>query len=80
MQKSKTVVQLSPLQIHRRNISEQAIHTFKNHFVAGLALVDNFFNLSVFLYSEASINHNKFLEDFTEKPKIISVHTTIWGI
>jgi hypothetical protein len=32
--------QLVPPQCHRRNAAERAIHTFKEHFVAGLASVD----------------------------------------
>ena len=50
LQKSKTVVQLSPLHIHRRNTAEQAILTFKNHFVAGLALVYNNFPIYMWCY------------------------------
>ena len=41
--KSKTVVKLAPPHTHRLNAAERAIRTFKNHFVAGLALVDNYF-------------------------------------
>jgi hypothetical protein len=32
--------QLAPPHIHRRNNAERAIHTFKNHFIAGLCSVD----------------------------------------
>ena len=39
-QKGITVGQLAPPQIQRRKTEERAIHTFKNHFVAGLASVD----------------------------------------
>ena len=38
--------QLIPPHIHRRNASERAIHTFKNHFIAGLANTDPNFPLS----------------------------------
>ena len=38
--------QLVPPHIHRRNASERAIHTFKNHFIAGLASTDPNFPLS----------------------------------
>ena len=41
--KISTVVQPAPPHIHRMNTAERAIHTFKNHFVAGLASVDNNF-------------------------------------
>jgi hypothetical protein len=37
--------QLVPLHCHRRNAAERAIKTFKEHFVAGLALVDHDFPL-----------------------------------
>jgi hypothetical protein len=35
--------QLVPPGIHRRNAAERAIHTFKNHFIAGLCRVDKDF-------------------------------------
>ena len=38
--------QLVPPHIHRRNSSERAIRTFKNHFIAGLASTDPNFPLS----------------------------------
>ena len=38
--------QLVPPRIHRRNSAEQAIQTFKNHFIAGLASTDPNFPLS----------------------------------
>jgi hypothetical protein len=37
--------QLVPPHCHRGNASERAIHTFKEHFVAGLASVDPYFPL-----------------------------------
>jgi hypothetical protein len=37
--------QLVPPHCHRRNAAERAIHTFKEHFVAGLASVDPYFPL-----------------------------------
>jgi hypothetical protein len=37
--------QLVPLHCHRRNDAERAIHTFKEHFVLGLASVDPYFPL-----------------------------------
>ena len=43
LQKERTVVQPAPPHIHRINTAECAIQTFKNHFVAGLASVDNNF-------------------------------------
>ncbi len=38
---------LVPLDCHRRNMAEQAIQTFKNHFVAILSRVDGRFPLSL---------------------------------
>ena len=35
--------QLVPPQLHRRNLAEQAMQTFKNHFIAGLASVNKNF-------------------------------------
>jgi hypothetical protein len=35
--------QLTPVGIHRRNAAERAIHTFKNHLLAGLASTDDNF-------------------------------------
>jgi hypothetical protein len=36
---------LPPPGIHRRNAAERAIRTFKNHFIAGLCGVDQYFPL-----------------------------------
>ena len=41
LQKSITVVQLVPPYIHRINTAECGIRSFRNHFVAVLASVDN---------------------------------------
>ena len=52
--------QLVPPHIHRRNASECAIHTFKNHFIAGLASTDLNFPLSNWcrLLPQAKLTHN----------------------
>ena len=43
--KEQTQYQLTPLHIHQRNAAEQAIRTFKNHFISGLCSVDKTFPL-----------------------------------
>ena len=48
LRKSKTVVQLESPHIHRLNSSKRAICTFKNSFVAVLALVDT--NFPIYLW------------------------------
>ena len=52
--------QLVPPHIHRRNASERAIRTFKNHFIAGLASTDPNFPLSNWcrLLPQAELTHN----------------------
>jgi hypothetical protein len=52
--------QLAPPHIHRRNNAEQAIHTFKNHFIAGLCSVDPTFPLKLWdkLLPQATITLN----------------------
>ena len=52
--------QLVPPHIHRQNASERAIHTFKNHFMAGLANTDPNFPLSNWcrLLPQAELTHN----------------------
>jgi hypothetical protein len=52
--------QLAPPHIHRRNNAEQAIHTFKNHFIAGLCSVDPNFPLKLWdkLLPQATITLN----------------------
>eukprot|EP00957_Ditylum_brightwellii_P108327 8263870-Ditylum_brightwellii.AAC.1 len=40
MEDKKINVQLAPLHMHRQNLVEQAIRTFKHHFLAGLASTD----------------------------------------
>jgi hypothetical protein len=39
--------QLAPPHIHRRNTAERAIHTFKNHFIAGLCSTNPAFPLNL---------------------------------
>lgn len=39
--------QLAPPGVHRRNAAERAIHTFKNHFVAGLCTTDPAFPIGL---------------------------------
>ena len=56
----RTVVQLAPPHIHRRNAAERAICTCKNHFVAGLSSADNNFPIYLWCWmvkqSEITIN------------------------
>jgi hypothetical protein len=40
LKQNNITYQLVPPHIHRRNAAERAIHTFKSHFVAGLATTD----------------------------------------
>ena len=42
--------QLTPPHIHRRNMAERAIHTFKNHFISGLCSVDKTFPLHLWCH------------------------------
>ena len=46
MNKEKINFQLVPPHIHRANLAERAIQTYKNHFKAGLAAVDPDFPLA----------------------------------
>lgn len=39
--------QLAPPHVHRRNAAERAIHTFKNHLIAGLCSTDKHFPLNL---------------------------------
>jgi hypothetical protein len=52
--------QLVPPHCHRRNAAERAIHTFKEHFVAGLASVDPDFPLHLWdrLLPQAEVTLN----------------------
>ena len=45
--------------IHRINAAEQAIHTFKEHFVTGLCTVDKIFPLQVWDWDELLENKGK---------------------
>jgi hypothetical protein len=40
LQQESIDFQLAPPHVHRRNAAEHAIHTFKNHFIAGLCSLD----------------------------------------
>jgi hypothetical protein len=42
--------QLTPPGMHRHNAVEQAIHTFKNHFIAGLAKTDKKFPMKLWVH------------------------------
>jgi hypothetical protein len=50
LQKNNMMHELVPPDCHRRNMAEQAIQTFKNHFVAILSGVDDRFPLSLWCY------------------------------
>jgi hypothetical protein len=52
--------QLVPPHCHRRNTAERTICTFKEHFVAGLALVDPYFPLHLWdiLFPQAEMALN----------------------
>ena len=59
LQKRRPVVPLAPPHSHRRNTAKRATCTFKDHLVAGLASVDNYFlNLFMVLDVKTSKNHN----------------------
>jgi hypothetical protein len=58
--KNDVEYQLVPPHYHRRNATERAIHTFKEHFVAGLETVDPDFPLYLWdrLLPEADLTLN----------------------
>ena len=60
LQKRRPVVPLAPPHSHRRNKADRDIHTFKNHFVAGLMSVDNNFSiyLGCWMVKQAKITMN----------------------
>ena len=60
LQKILIVVQLAPPYTNIRNAAERAIHAFKNHFVTGLASVNNNFTISMWcrIVKQAEINMN----------------------
>ena len=72
-------MQLSPPHIHRRNSPDRAIHTFKNHFVDGLASVDN--NFTIYMWcrkvNQAEITMNLLLTSRTN-PRL-SAHEQVLG-
>jgi hypothetical protein len=47
MDEEEVDFQLAPPQVHRRNAAESAIHTFKNHFMAGLCSTNRDFPLNL---------------------------------
>ena len=53
-------MQLDPPYIHRRNVAERAIQTFKHHFIAGLASASASFPLSLWyrLLQQATMTLN----------------------
>jgi hypothetical protein len=63
--------QLVPPHCHRRNAAERAIHTFKEHFVAGLASVDSDFLLHLWdrLLPQSELTLN-FLRTSRQHPQL----------
>ena len=71
--------QLVPPHVHRANLSERAIQTFKAHFKAGLASLDPAFPVREWdrLLVQAKITLNM-LRSSRVNPKM-SAYTAIWG-
>ena len=79
VKKRTTVVQLDPLHIHRRNAAEHATHKFKNHFVVGLASVDN--NFRIYLCCTI-VNQAEITIDLIQTPRTnprLSAYAQIFG-
>ena len=79
MEKENITYQLVPPQIHRPNLAERAIQTFKNHLKAGLATVDPDFPLAEWdrLIPQANITLN-LLRSARVNPKL-SAYAYIFG-
>ena len=79
MTKHKISFQLSPPHIHRRNAVEQAIRTFKNHFVASFSTTDTNFPMSKWdqLLDQATITLN-LLRQSRVNPKL-SAYAYLFG-
>eukprot|EP00978_Attheya_sp_CCMP212_P006539 scaffold15131_cov65-Attheya_sp.AAC.1 len=71
--------QLAPPHLHRRNAAERAIHTFKNHFIAGLCSTDPLFPLHLWdrLIPQALITLN-LMRGSRLNPKL-SAHAQVHG-
>ena len=71
--------QLVPPSDHRANNSERAIQTFKNHFIAGLCIVDKDFHLQLWvrLLQQATISLNLLRQSRTFPQ--LSSYTHIFG-
>jgi hypothetical protein len=66
--------QLVPPHIHRRNAVEQAIRTFKNHFIAGLCSADNDFPIRLWdKLPQAEITLNLMRASQTDPTKLAAV-------
>ena len=65
---------------HRSKDSERAIQTFKNHFIAGLCIVDNDFHFQLWdrLLQQATINLNS--QTTKNSSPNFSLHPHIWKI
>ena len=79
MTKHKISFQLAPPHIHRCNAAEQAIRTFKNHFVAGFSTTNPNFPVSEWdqLLDQATITLN-LLRQFRVNPKL-STYAYLFG-
>ena len=79
MKKRNVDFQLVPPHIHRANLAERAIQTFKHHFKAGLASVDPNFPLAEWdrLLPQATLTLN-LLRSARSNPKL-SAHAYLFG-
>ena len=77
--KEQVSYQLTPPYIHRANIAERAIQTFKNHFIAGLCSTPSSFPLHLWcrLLPQATITLNM-LRPSTIHPQL-SAHNVLEG-
>ena len=77
--KNNIVFQLVPPYVHRRNATERAIQTWKNHFLSGLAICDPSFPVREWdrLLEQADISLN-ILRQSRRFPDL-SAYASIWG-
>lgn len=71
--------QLVPTNVYRRNASERAIHTFKNHFIAGIVSLPTQFPLYLWcrLLPQDVITFN-LIRQYTLHPHL-SAHAHLYG-
>ena len=80
MEEENETFQLVPSHLHRRNAAERAIHTFKNHFIAGMVSTHRFSPPFLVLSIAQSHGHTEPAAGIHNKYHPLGTCTTTWSV